>query len=85
MPEPKYNTIAENWAHFLMVDMSPDAPEVQRHEMKRAFYAGAASIMSLVVQAAIKETQDERLIALTKLKDELIAHVAQNTKGQSGA
>ncbi len=79
MPQPTYNTIAENWAHFLMVDMPTGAPEVQRHEMKRAFYAGAASIMLLVVRAAISESLSrfEKEEAITALKDELSAHVAQ--------
>ncbi len=79
MDEPTYTTIAENWAHFLMVDMPPDAPEVQRSEMKRAFYAGAASIMLLLVRAVVSEglTQHQREAAISALRDELSAHVAQ--------
>lgn len=80
MAGPSYNTIAENWAHFMMVDMAPDAPDVQRHEMKRAFYAGAASIMLLVVRAAVSEglSRYEREATINALRDELGAHIAQS-------
>ena len=38
-------TITGNWNYFERVDIHPDARDVQRQEMKRAFVAGAGSIL----------------------------------------
>jgi hypothetical protein len=70
-----YTTIAENWAHFLMVDMPPGAPEIQRNAMQRAFYAGAASSLLLAVRAAgdvnaIKRITNELLDATRRGKEQ---------------
>jgi|SRR5882724_8679276 len=40
-------TISGNWGHFERLDIAPDAPDVQRQEMKRAFIAGAGSVLLL--------------------------------------
>jgi len=31
----------EGWAEFLKLAIAPDAPEIQKSEMKKAFYGGA--------------------------------------------
>ena len=46
----KRNTIAEMWAHFDRVDIAPEASDLQRDEMQRAFYAGASSVAPLFIR-----------------------------------
>lgn len=48
---PRFTTLEANWANFNAVDVAPDAPDVQRREMRRAFMAGAASSLMLAVDA----------------------------------
>lgn len=45
--ENRFPTLLANWEHFEKVDIAPTAPPIQRHEMQRAFYAGASSGMAL--------------------------------------
>lgn len=47
----RFPTLAANWEHFEKVDMAPNAPQVQRDEMKRAFYAGSSSVMAIASDA----------------------------------
>jgi len=44
------DTMATEWAHFERVDIAPIAPEVQRMEMRKAFYAGIGSGVKLSLQ-----------------------------------
>lgn len=48
---PRLVTIEKNWTHFDGVDIAPNAPDVQRREMRRGFMAGAASALMLAVDA----------------------------------
>lgn len=41
------DTMASEWSHFQSMDIAPSAPEVQRMEMRKAFYAGIASGVKL--------------------------------------
>jgi imidazolonepropionase-like amidohydrolase len=66
-----YPTLAANWDHFSKVDIAPDAPQIQREEMKRAFYAGASSGMLLVVVACDGKSDEEFAIEVLKLNAEL--------------
>jgi hypothetical protein len=58
--------MAELWEQFARVALPPDAPEVQRREMKRAFYSGAHGIMFKVIHALAPGQEsteaDEQLI-----------------------
>lgn len=40
-------SIYDEWENFLLVDMPPEAPPEQVHEMRRAFMAGIASGLKL--------------------------------------
>jgi len=40
-------TIASEWDGFRALDIAPNAPDVQLFEMRKAFYAGAASGIKL--------------------------------------
>jgi hypothetical protein len=49
--------IANEWAKFQAAVMPPDAPIIQRREMRRAFYAGVWAMLSLA--SAIADEFDE--------------------------
>lgn len=83
MPDPKYTTIGEHWTHFLMVDMPPGAPQVQRDAMRRAFYAGAASVLLLCAKAA-QDMASGDMASVEALSNEL-REFAMRGKEQSGA
>lgn len=44
------STMLGNWQHFERVDIAPEASDLQRHEMRRSFGAGAASVLLLWAQ-----------------------------------
>lgn len=64
MNPPRFPTIAANWAHFDKVDIAPNAPQIQRDEMKRAFYAGASSALLLSVVATSAKDPHAEIAAL---------------------
>jgi hypothetical protein len=61
-------TILGNWQHFERVDLAPEAPGVQRYEMRRAFWAGAGSMLLLCSKLIGAPTAKK---ALLDLNDEL--------------
>lgn len=46
------NTIADEWDEFAKHVVPPDAPDVQRVEMRVAFYAGATALLWLGARIA---------------------------------
>lgn len=56
MSEP---TIASEWNHFRAVDIAENAPSVQLFEMRKAFYAGAASGIKLAILRSKEENLRE--------------------------
>ena len=83
MPGPQYNTIRDSWTHYLIVDMPPGAPEIQRNAMERAFYAGAASCILIAARAAIDLANGD-LAVIEKLNIEM-REFASRKKEQGGA
>jgi len=73
MIENKFPTVAANWEHFERVDIAPNAPPIQRHEMKRAFLAGFSSGMLL---ATIAYESNDPIAEISKLNAELAAWLA---------
>ena len=61
--------MAEQWDYFSRAVMPPDASAVQRQQMRRAFYAGAETILFRVIQGFAPE--DEPTEADLKLMDDL--------------
>lgn len=53
------DTLASEWAHFEKVDIAPTAPDVQRMEMRKAFYAGIASGVKLSQLYTVEENLAE--------------------------
>ena len=61
-------TVLGNWQHFERVDLAPETPDVQRYEMRRAFWAGAGSMLLLCSRLIGTPTAKK---ALLDLNDEL--------------
>lgn len=67
--------LADQWKEFSAMVMHSEAPLVQRIEMRRAFYAGAAEVTRMVLKMAEQEEPDA-IHAMNSLVDE-IDHFAQ--------
>lgn len=65
------NTIAAHWAAFEALVISPTAPQIQRHEMRLAFYAGAAAVLDITYGIGGESTSEAGGVAiLQSLHDE---------------
>jgi hypothetical protein len=71
------------WESYLRDVMPAGAGAIQREETRRAFYAGAASMMSLVVggMSETDEVTEGDVLCLSGLADELEAHAAALRSG----
>jgi hypothetical protein len=49
--------MAEEWDKFARGVIPADAPKVQKQEMRRAFYAGAQSILFRVIQSFAPDSE----------------------------
>lgn len=56
-PQPRRLLMAEQWDQFARAVLSEGTPSIQRQEMRRAFYAGAESILFRVIQAFAPESE----------------------------
>lgn len=65
--------MAEQWKRFARNVIAKDAPEVQKREMRRAFYAGAQAILFKVIESFALETEPtvEDLQLIQDVRDEL--------------
>jgi hypothetical protein len=73
IPLRERRTLYDEWFEFARQCIPEQAPEVQRVEMRRAFYAGAAVLFSLVTGGldADKEPTDLDVAYLESLNQEL--------------
>lgn len=67
-------TIAHEWARFNTACVPPDAPEVQHHSMKTAFYAGVVITWSFMTDIVTKMSDENAMQALDAWKAELAAY-----------
>lgn len=69
----KRQLMAEQWDQFARTVMPKDAPQDQRREMRRAFYAGAQSILFRVIESFAPESEPtaEDLQIMEDLHNEL--------------
>lgn len=51
MFDEKHTTLRDHWQSF-RVDVLEHAPEMQVHEMQKAFYAGASCLLTIMTQKA---------------------------------
>jgi len=56
------NTIQQQWCMFEKTVIPVDAPQMQRQEMRRAFYAGAESMLRL--QYGMGDVSDDAGVAM---------------------
>lgn len=64
MADEIFITIEQHWAHFLELDIPPEAPPEQAREMKRAFAAGAISGLQLAVVAMRDKPREDATASL---------------------
>ena len=76
------NTIAEQW-ELLSANVIPDdAPIIQRVEMKRAFYAGAAAVLDLhYIIGDTKYSEDAAIAMIDGWQDECVCFAHQMESG----
>lgn len=70
-------SLEDEWRQFKALDIASNAPEVQLTEMRKAFYAGAASTLGLMSAAdgKLASPQQRRLVYLMLL-DEVERYLA---------
>lgn len=77
MTEPGRGTIAEQWAGFEAAVLA-GAPEIQRLEMRKAFYAGFyAAFRSVVLNANDECTEEELAVRFNALQTEIKNYLAK--------
>jgi len=69
----KRQLMAEQWDQFARAVLPPQISTLQRREMRRAFYAGAESILFRVIQSFAPESEptDEDLKIMENIDREL--------------
>ena len=78
------NTIAEQWELFEKAVMPTGAPDIQRQEMRRAFYGGAESLLRLqwvVGDGSISE--DAGVAIIEGWHDECLRFAEDMAKGRA--
>ena len=66
-------TVFAQWQSYANKVVPADAPAIQREECRRAFYAGAAAMLALVLAAVEPAEGDECEGNLQQLEEELTA------------
>lgn len=76
------NTIAKEWAAFERMVLPPNAPPIQRKEMRRAFYAGAQALLKLQYQMD-NVSEDAAMGLMSGWRDELVLFAKQVQRGEA--
>ena len=77
------NTIQSNWEDFVRRVIPEDASKIQVQEMKRSFYAGAASILNITFYLGGKNIpQEAGVIMLESLHEECRQFAKDVTEGK---
>jgi hypothetical protein len=66
-------TLFDHWKSFERAIVPKGAGAIQREECRRSFYAGAAAMFSLVLDASEPADEDECEFNMTRLSEELKA------------
>lgn len=64
-------SIADLWTNFAGAVLPPEASEVQRSEMRMAFYAGFNEMMSLVRDVVPRLSDEHGVATLSRFNEEL--------------
>lgn len=57
-------TIEQEWQTLCSGIFNGDEPEIQRSEMKRAFYSGAASVLGIYVRIGEADVSEDQAITV---------------------
>lgn len=77
MNQMRVMTVAEIWASFERGIMPSNAPDVQRIETKRAFYAGFLKSFALVKEIGQALEEDAAVAELERIERELMQFYGQ--------
>lgn len=76
------NTIAAQWESFHKAAVAPSAPEIQRSEMRLAFYAGATAMLGITMGIGSDSVSADAGVALLQsLHDEAEAFALNLVNG----
>lgn len=67
----KAKTLSDYWEEFAERILHPDAPLVQRLEVRRAFYVGAASVLEAYLVIGTERDEEFATQVLRNLEDEI--------------
>lgn len=78
-------TIAQEWTRFEAAVLPPEAGQVQRQEMRRAFYAGCHTTLTLGMQMAAEsgDNDDVGATMMDRLHRECLQFVDDIQKGKA--
>lgn len=78
------NTIQQQWDFFNALVVPANAPDIQRIEMRRAFYAGAEAMMRIQWNIGGADvSEDAGVQILEGCRDELEGFAKQVTEGKA--
>lgn len=86
IPLRERRTLADEWRSLEALIFSPRTPDVQRAEMRKAFYAGAAEMLSLLIGGLDPEAgaTELDLAYVDSLLEELRAFEAELCRAAGG-
>jgi hypothetical protein len=81
----KRQLMAESWDDFARSVFHDNIPEIQRREMRRAFYAGAHAILFKVIDSLAPESEPtaEDLDIMSNLHNELLEFATAVAEGRA--
>jgi len=66
------NTIQEQWEKFSKLTIAKDAPDIQKQETRRAFYAGVEGLLRIQFNIAESSMSEDAAVAIfQEIEDEL--------------
>lgn len=74
-------TVRSEWDDFAKAVLPPDCFPVQRQEMRRAFYAGARSMLSLMSQMADESPDEESGVKMVETLNQELRRFNEDVKG----
>lgn len=79
------NRIMESWNEFSRKVIHPNSPQIQRIEMRRAFYAGAAFVLEGITKdmSPGDQVQDSDIQILEDISSELVDFAEQMARGEA--
>jgi len=78
------NTIQEQWKQFSALVIQNDAPEIQKQEMKLAFYGGAEAVLRLQLNITDPSVSDDAGVQMLEgIHDECRRFAAEIAKGSA--